>query len=65
MVTKSRSEILKDFRNQISQGKILVGVGAGTGITAKCSEKADPCPDFWPMAMPIKLWWKWATRCCR
>ena len=41
MVTKSRSEILKDFRNQISQGKILVGVGAGTGITAKCSEKAD------------------------
>ena len=41
MVTKSRSEILKDFRNQISQGKILVGEGAGTGITAKCSEKAD------------------------
>ena len=41
MLKKSRSEILKDFREQIAQGKILVGVGAGTGITAKCSEKAD------------------------
>jgi len=41
MLFKSRQEILKDFRNQIAQGKILVGVGAGTGITAKCSEKAD------------------------
>ena len=37
---KSRQEILADFRAQIAQGKILVGVGAGTGITAKCSEKA-------------------------
>ena len=41
MLRKSRSEILDDFRAQIAQGKILVGVGAGTGITAKCSEKAD------------------------
>ena len=35
----SRSEILKKFHDQIESGKILVGVGAGTGITAKCSEK--------------------------
>ncbi len=41
MLRKTRSEILDDFRAQIAQGKILVGVGAGTGITAKCSEKAD------------------------
>lgn len=41
MLFKSREEILKDFRAQVAQGKILVGVGAGTGITAKCSEKAD------------------------
>lgn len=41
MLRKSRSEILADFRAQIAAGKILVGVGAGTGITAKCSEKAD------------------------
>ena len=41
MLKKSREEILKDFREQTAQGKILVGVGAGTGITAKCSEKAD------------------------
>lgn len=40
MLFKSRQEILADFRAQIAQGKILVGVGAGTGITAKCSEKA-------------------------
>ena len=41
MLRKSRQEILLDFKNQVKEGKILVGVGAGTGITAKCSEKAD------------------------
>ena len=41
MLRKERSEILEDFKSQVKQGKILVGVGAGTGITAKCSEKAD------------------------
>ena len=41
MLRKTRSEIMADFRAQTNQGKILVGVGAGTGITAKCSEKAD------------------------
>ena len=41
MLFKSREEIIADFKAQIAQGKILVGVGAGTGITAKCSEKAD------------------------
>ena len=41
MLYKSRKEILDAFRAQTAAGKILVGVGAGTGITAKCSEKAD------------------------
>ena len=41
MLYKSREEIIADFKAQVKQGKILVGVGAGTGITAKCSEKAD------------------------
>ncbi|EGK61621.1 TIM-barrel signal transduction protein [Centipeda periodontii DSM 2778] len=41
MLRKSRQEILQDFKKQVKEGKILVGVGAGTGITAKCSEKAD------------------------
>lgn len=41
MLRKTRSEILADFAKQTKEGKILVGVGAGTGITAKCSEKAD------------------------
>lgn len=41
MLRKTRSEILNDFKEQVKEGKILVGVGAGTGITAKCSEKAD------------------------
>ena len=41
MLFKSRAEIIADFKAQIAAGKILVGVGAGTGITAKCSEKAD------------------------
>ena len=38
MLRKSRQEILQDFKKQVKEGKILVGVGAGTGITAKCSE---------------------------
>ncbi|MBR0260846.1 MAG: phosphoenolpyruvate hydrolase family protein [Selenomonadaceae bacterium] len=41
MLKKTRAEIMADFRAQVAAGKILVGVGAGTGITAKCSEKAD------------------------
>lgn len=41
MLKKSRAEIMKDFKKQVANGKILVGVGAGTGITAKCSEKAN------------------------
>ena len=40
MLYKSRAEIIADFKAQVAQGKILVGVGAGTGITAKCSEAA-------------------------
>mgnify|MGYP001449024866 CR=1 FL=1 len=34
----SRQEILDRFKKEISEGKILLGVGAGTGITAKSSE---------------------------
>ena len=41
MLKKTRVQIMEDFRAQVKSGKILVGVGAGTGITAKCSEKAD------------------------
>lgn len=35
----TRIEIMDMYRKQIAEGKILVGVGAGTGITAKSSEK--------------------------
>lgn len=38
MNTKSREEILEQFRSMRKNGKILLGVGAGTGITAKSSE---------------------------
>jgi predicted TIM-barrel enzyme len=34
----SRKEILEKFKKEVAAGKILVGVGAGTGITAKSSE---------------------------
>ena len=40
MLRKTRSEIMEKFRSEVANGKILVGVGAGTGITAKCSEAA-------------------------
>ncbi|RBP44954.1 phosphoenolpyruvate hydrolase family protein [Garciella nitratireducens] len=38
MISLSREEILHNFREKISDGEILLGVGAGTGITAKSSE---------------------------
>lgn len=38
MNTLTRSEIIANFKNEVKNGKILVGVGAGTGITAKSSE---------------------------
>ncbi|MEG1633697.1 MAG: phosphoenolpyruvate hydrolase family protein [Oscillospiraceae bacterium] len=38
MNTQSRKEIIEKFRNERKEGRILVGVGAGTGITAKSSE---------------------------
>ena len=38
MNTQTRAEIIAKFKEEIANGKILVGVGAGTGITAKSSE---------------------------
>lgn len=38
MNTNSRAEIIQKFKEERVNGKILVGVGAGTGITAKSSE---------------------------
>ncbi|MDR7869325.1 MAG: phosphoenolpyruvate hydrolase family protein [Tissierellaceae bacterium] len=34
----TRQEIVNNFKEKISNGEILLGVGAGTGITAKSSE---------------------------
>lgn len=34
----TRKEIIEKFKSEVKNGKILVGVGAGTGITAKSSE---------------------------
>lgn len=34
----SREEILSKLRKQISEGKSIVGAGAGTGISAKCAQ---------------------------
>lgn len=38
MNKQSRKEIIESFKSRIKGGNILVGVGAGTGITAKSSE---------------------------
>ena len=40
MNTMSKKEILDMYRKEIAEGRILLGVGAGTGITAKMSEAA-------------------------
>lgn len=37
-MTISRSEILTRLKNQVAQGKAIVGAGAGTGISAKSAE---------------------------
>src|SRR5690625_7094102 len=34
----SRQEILTRFQEEVAKGNVLLGVGAGTGITAKSSE---------------------------
>jgi predicted TIM-barrel enzyme len=34
----TRSEILARFRSQIASGRVIIGGGAGTGISAKCAE---------------------------
>lgn len=38
MNTQTRAEIMDRFRKEVENGRILLGVGAGTGITAKSSE---------------------------
>ncbi|WP_346928943.1 phosphoenolpyruvate hydrolase family protein [Clostridium sp.] len=38
MNTMTRSEIMAKFKEQVKNGQTLLGVGAGTGITAKFSE---------------------------
>ncbi|NBI07145.1 phosphoenolpyruvate hydrolase family protein [Senegalia massiliensis] len=38
MMSIKREEIISKFRQRVEDGEILVGVGAGTGITAKSSE---------------------------
>ncbi|MDH6371022.1 hypothetical protein CA600_18625 [Paenibacillus sp. VTT E-133280] len=38
MNKNTRTEIMEKFREEVANGKILLGVGAGTGITAKSSE---------------------------
>ncbi|WP_099187132.1 phosphoenolpyruvate hydrolase family protein [Tepidibacter mesophilus] len=38
MNTMTRSEIMLKFKEQVKDGQTLLGVGAGTGITAKFSE---------------------------
>ncbi|HIS43986.1 MAG TPA: phosphoenolpyruvate hydrolase family protein [Candidatus Scatomorpha merdigallinarum] len=38
MNTQTRAEIIAKFKEEVVNGHILVGVGAGTGITAKSSE---------------------------
>ena len=38
MITITRKEIMERFKNEVAAGRVLLGVGAGTGITAKSSE---------------------------
>ncbi|HEY7044007.1 MAG TPA: phosphoenolpyruvate hydrolase family protein, partial [Nocardioidaceae bacterium] len=33
-----RAQVLERFRAQLDDGGVLVGAGAGTGLSAKCAE---------------------------
>jgi predicted TIM-barrel enzyme len=37
----NRREILDSFRAQLEAGNLLVGAGAGTGLSAKCVEAVE------------------------
>jgi predicted TIM-barrel enzyme len=38
--TKSRSELLAQYRRKVAEGRPIIGGGAGTGLSAKCAEAA-------------------------
>ncbi|MCC6313945.1 MAG: phosphoenolpyruvate hydrolase family protein [Thermomicrobiales bacterium] len=38
MITESRSDILERLRGVVASGGVIVGTGAGTGLSAKCAE---------------------------
>src|SRR5438874_8568688 len=38
MTSQSRTEIVERFRRKVSDGRPIVGGGAGTGLSAKCAE---------------------------
>lgn len=38
MITQSRTEILENLKEKLSQGRPIIGGGAGTGISAQCEE---------------------------
>src|SRR5690554_8197256 len=37
-MAKTRSEIIRKLKNEVKNGNIIVGAGAGTGISAKSGE---------------------------
>ncbi len=41
MNRQSRTEIVKKLKQERADGKVLLGVGAGTGITAKAVKPAE------------------------
>lgn len=41
MNTKSRAEILAQFREKVAAGTPIIGSGAGSGLSAKCAEAAS------------------------
>lgn len=40
MNTKSRTELLAQYRRKVAEGRPIIGGGAGTGLSAKCAEAA-------------------------
>ena len=53
MNKQTREEIVQGYKAKVASGEILVGVGAGTGITAKSSEAGGRIAHYLqPRALP-------------
>ena len=63
MNQQSRQEIMEQFKQELANGNVLLGVGAGTGITAKSSEAGGADMAYFLTVTRIKSLLRWGKKC--